>query len=98
MGSFTPGARLGVDVGQARVGVAICDPDGLVATPFATVARDRKPDHRAVPSDISEIARLIADHGIVEVVVCLPVTLAGAEGAADPGVHDDRGAKGFQAS
>lgn len=82
MGSFTPGARLGVDVGEARVGVAICDPEGLVATPFATVARDRRRDNQAIPSDMSELARLVADHRIVEVVVGLPVTLAGVEGAA----------------
>lgn len=90
MGSFTPGARLGVDVGEARVGVAICDPGGLIATPFTTINRDRKPGREsrsepgngAVPSDMSELARLVADHGIVEVVVGLPVTLAGAEGAA----------------
>jgi putative holliday junction resolvase len=82
MGSFTPGARLGVDVGEARVGVAICDPEGLVATPFTTVARDRKPDNSGIPYDMSEVARLVADHGIVEVVVGLPITLAGAEGAA----------------
>ena len=82
MGDFTPGARLGIDVGEARVGVAICDPDGRVATPFATIRRQRKPDNGAVPSDMSELARLVADHEIVEVVVGLPITLAGAEGAA----------------
>lgn len=82
MGSFTPGARLGVDVGQVRIGVAICDPDGLVATPLTTVARDRTQGGRTISSDLSELARLVTDHGIVEVVVGLPVTLAGAEGAA----------------
>jgi putative Holliday junction resolvase len=80
--SFNPGARLGVDVGEVRVGVAICDPDGLVATPLVTVHRDRKPDNGAIPSDMSELARLVTDHGIVEVVVGLPVTLAGVEGSA----------------
>ena len=33
------GARLGVDVGSVRVGVALSDPDGILATPVATVAR-----------------------------------------------------------
>ena len=33
------GARLGVDVGSVRVGVAVSDPDGILATPVATVAR-----------------------------------------------------------
>jgi putative Holliday junction resolvase len=32
------GRRLGVDVGDVRVGVATCDPDGLIATPVETVA------------------------------------------------------------
>ena len=34
------GVRLGVDVGTVRVGVAACDPDGIMAFPVATVARD----------------------------------------------------------
>ncbi|MGH3706011.1 MAG: Holliday junction resolvase RuvX, partial [Agromyces sp.] len=33
------GARLGVDVGRARIGVARCDAGGLIATPIETVAR-----------------------------------------------------------
>jgi putative Holliday junction resolvase len=62
--------------------VAICDPDGVLATPLVTVHRDHKPDTRGIPSDMSEIARMVGEHGIVEVVVGLPVTLAGAEGTA----------------
>ena len=34
------GVRLGVDVGSVRVGLAACDPDGLVATAVETLARD----------------------------------------------------------
>ena len=37
---FRRGVRLGIDVGKARVGVARCDPDGLLATPVETVPRD----------------------------------------------------------
>ena len=40
MTSFRRGVRLGIDVGRARVGVARCDPDGMLATPVETVARD----------------------------------------------------------
>ena len=82
MNRFTKGARLGVDVGEARIGVAICDPDGMLATPLVTIHRDRKPDTNGIPRDMSELARLVESHGIVEVVVGLPTTLAGAEGAA----------------
>ena len=36
------GRTLGVDVGRARVGVASADPDGLIATPVATLRRDAR--------------------------------------------------------
>jgi putative pre-16S rRNA nuclease len=68
------GVRLGVDVGKVRVGVAVCDPDGILATPLVTVARRE--------GDLRKIADLVAEHEAVEVVVGLPVTLAGTEGPA----------------
>ena len=40
MSGFRRGVRLGIDVGKARVGVARCDPDGLLAIPVETVTRD----------------------------------------------------------
>lgn len=79
---LTRGRRLGVDVGQVRVGVAVSDPDGILATPLVTLARDGYAADEAVPADISELARLVEQHGIVEVVVGLPVTLAGGHGPA----------------
>lgn len=69
-----------MDVGEARVGVAVCDPDGLIATPLTTLCRDRTPE--GVPADMAELSRLIDSYGTVEVVVGLPVTLAGVEGHA----------------
>ena len=81
---LTPkGRRLGVDVGKVRVGVAISDPDGILATPLATVPRDTseppEDDEAWVPADVAELARLTAQHEVVEVIVGLPVTLAGTE-------------------
>jgi putative holliday junction resolvase len=73
----TVGPLLGIDVGAVRVGVAICDPDGVLATPLVTVARD--PDGG---SDLRAIADLVAQHGAAGVVVGLPRTLAGREGPA----------------
>jgi putative holliday junction resolvase len=73
--------RLGVDVGSVRVGLAICDPDGILATPLATIARDTT-QRDGVPSDMTEISRLVAEYGAVEVVVGLPINLAGKEGPA----------------
>lgn len=76
------GVRFGVDVGEVRVGVAVCDPDGLIATPLTTLRRDRRAEGDDIPSDLAELSRLIASYGTVEVVVGLPITLAGAEGHA----------------
>ena len=76
------GRRLGVDVGKVRVGVALSDPDGILATPLVTVPRDLTTDADAVPADIAEIARLVTDHEAAGVVVGLPVRLNGQEGPA----------------
>lgn len=74
---FRLGVRLGVDVGKARVGVARSDPDGLLATPVETVARDLGGD-----TDIAAIVAICADLGVVEIVVGLPISLAGKDTAS----------------
>jgi putative holliday junction resolvase len=79
---WTRGRRIGVDVGSVRVGIAICDPDGILASPVATLPRDQVTEGDKVPSDISEILRLVAEHEAVEIVVGLPINLAGNEGPA----------------
>ena len=79
---FERGVRLGVDIGQVRVGVAICDPDGILATPLVTLRRDRNVENGVVPADIRELSQLVDDHNCVEVVVGLPVRLTGMEGPA----------------
>jgi len=66
--------RLGIDVGSVRVGVARSDPDGQLATPLATIARDR--------GDFEAIARLVAEHAVTEVIVGLPTSLSGRAGRA----------------
>lgn len=69
-----PGVRIGVDVGDARIGIARCDPSGLIATPEETVARGR--------GDLDRIASIVAETAAMEVVVGLPRSLAGGEGPA----------------
>ncbi|MGW5241705.1 Holliday junction resolvase RuvX [Monashia sp. NPDC004114] len=72
-----PGARVGVDVGNARVGVAASDPTATFAHPVRTVPRDV-----AGGSDLAAIVSLVEDLGAVEVVVGLPRLLSGQEGAS----------------
>ena len=68
------GVRLGIDPGDARIGVAKSDPTGLLATPLETVRRGK--------GDLGRIARLVRDEEAVEVVVGLPRSLSGGEGPA----------------
>lgn len=66
-----PGVRLGVDVGKARVGIASCDRDGLLATPVATLAR--------ADADERAFRRLVDEYGAVEIVVGLPLSMSGGD-------------------
>jgi putative Holliday junction resolvase len=76
------GRRLGIDVGSVRVGVAVCDPDGILASPVATVPRDQRTDSDETPSDVSAILGYVAEYEAVGIVVGLPINLAGKEGPA----------------
>src|SRR3954452_13255281 len=73
------GVRLGVDVGEVRIGVAASDPEGLVATPVETVARGA--------GDLDRLRELALAHEAVGLVVGLPRSLSGAEGPAAQGVR-----------
>jgi putative pre-16S rRNA nuclease len=72
------GRRLGVDVGTVRVGVAVSDPDGILATPVETVRRDKtdKQQH------LRRLRKLVDEYAAVEVIVGLPRTLADRAGAS----------------
>ena len=70
--------RLGVDVGTVRVGLALSDPAGLLATPLETVARRGS----AAGSDLSRIAEVVTESDVLEVVVGLPRSLSGDEGSS----------------
>ncbi|MGC5032111.1 Holliday junction resolvase RuvX [Micromonospora sp. DT229] len=82
MTELSRGVRLGVDVGQVRIGVSRSDPHGVLATPLVTVAREQNPRPDAMPSDLAQLAALVVEHEAVEVVVGLPVNLAGRHGPA----------------
>jgi putative Holliday junction resolvase len=69
-----PGVRLGIDVGSVRIGVARTDPSALLAVPVETVPRG--------PGDVARIVELAAEHEAIEIVVGLPISLSGREGAA----------------
>jgi putative holliday junction resolvase len=68
---------LALDLGSKRIGVAVSDAGGVLATPRTTVerSRDRARDHR-------RIADLVAEEEAGTVVVGLPLSLDGKTGPA----------------
>ena len=74
MATWTVGVRLGLDPGEARIGVSSCDPDGILVSPVETVTRG--------PGDLDRIAALADELGAVLVYVGLPRSLSGGEGPA----------------
>ena len=75
-----PGVRIGIDVGRARVGVARCDRDALLATPIETLARDE----RTIAAVVAHADELDA----VEFVVGLPLSLSGGDTASTTDARD----------
>ncbi|MFL6136890.1 MAG: Holliday junction resolvase RuvX [Frankiaceae bacterium] len=72
-----PGARVAVDVGTVRVGVAASDAHGLLASPVTTLARDQRGGR-----DLDELAAIVEERQAVEVIVGLPTSLSGRPGPA----------------
>src|SRR5580704_19398514 len=68
------GVRLAVDPGTVRIGVARSDPHGVLATPLTVVRRGR--------GDLDALAALAAAEEAMEILVGLPRSLSGREGAA----------------
>ena len=64
---------MALDVGDSRVGIALSDPTGTLATPFGAVARGE--------TDVDDILRLAEREGAGAIVVGMPFTLAGERGA-----------------
>jgi putative holliday junction resolvase len=77
---FRRGARLGVDVGKARVGVARCDPDGMLAVPVETVPRDA--------ASVARVIALAEEHAAIEILVGLPLNMRGEDTASTQDARD----------
>jgi putative Holliday junction resolvase len=75
---------LGIDLGSVRIGVALCDSGGVLATPWETVPRsgDRARDHR-------RLLELAAEAEAEVLVVGLPLALDGSVGPAATAVLEE---------
>ena len=65
---------LGLDIGEKRIGVAMSDPEMILASPLAIIKRDK--DSNA----FAAIAELVDKHGVARVVAGLPLSLKGHAG------------------
>ncbi|GAA3285971.1 Holliday junction resolvase RuvX [Arthrobacter citreus] len=80
---YPRGVKLGVDVGLVRVGLAVSDPDGMLAMPVKTLKRDAKKN-----SDIRVLVREAADRSAVQIFVGLPRSMRGTETASTQMARD----------
>lgn len=80
-----PGVRaLGIDLGSKRIGIAVSDTSGTVATALTTVHRSKSRRH-----DHAEITKLVRDEEAELVVVGLPLSLDGTKGPAARGAEKE---------
>jgi putative Holliday junction resolvase len=68
------GKLLALDVGLARIGVAVCDPLRLASRPLAQLAR------RSRREDFARLAQMVQSQEVVAVVCGLPLNMDGSEG------------------
>ena len=74
---------MALDVGDRRIGVALSDPTGLLATPLTAVDR-----LDARPTEFDEIISLAQENDVEAIIVGMPVTLAGRLGYQARQVRD----------
>ncbi len=73
---------LGLDIGDKRIGVAISDPEEILASPLATITRED--DKKA----IDDIIKLVDQNDVERIVVGLPYSLDGSIGGQANKVMD----------
>jgi putative Holliday junction resolvase len=69
------GRRIAFDYGDARIGVAVCDPDGIISSPLAVLRSEDK-------NLQSEIEKIVAEYEPVQIFVGLPKQLSGVESSS----------------
>jgi putative Holliday junction resolvase len=72
--SPSPGRVIALDVGERRIGVAISDPSGTLATPHSVIHR------RSKAQDFATVVHLVEEMAVERVVVGLPLSLSGEVG------------------
>lgn len=75
-GAPPPGRMLGVDPGTKRIGLALSDELGMLASPHEVWLK------KTLAEDVAHVAQVVREHGVVRVVVGVPYRLDGSKGPA----------------
>ena len=77
------GSRLiGIDPGKRNVGIAICDPSHLIATPYETIQTKK------LKNLLQELDKIIIENDIKGIVVGHPINMNGTEGPRSQSTKD----------
>ena len=74
---------IGLDVGDKRIGVAMCDPEGILASPLTTIARGTDDE-----ATIDTVMALAERHGVEKIVIGMPYSMSGDIGTQASKVMD----------
>ncbi len=69
-----PGRILALDYGRARIGLALADAETALAQPLGTLNRINRNE------DMRRLRELLREHGVIQIVVGLPLRLDGTRG------------------
>jgi len=73
---------LGIDPGSKNVGIAICDENQIIATPFRTIQRNKFEDL------VKELEKIIIENAIMGIVVGHPINMDGSKGKSSQSASD----------
>ena len=71
------GRRLAIDVGTVRIGLAICDHDGILSSPLPALIRSSE-----LAETLNKISNLVDEYSPIEVYVGDPISLSGGQSAS----------------
>lgn len=74
------GRRIAFDYGDVRTGVALCDPDGILATPLCVLETKSK-------EFVNQISILLSEHEPIRIYVGQPLNMSGSAGESSKKVQ-----------
>jgi putative holliday junction resolvase len=77
------GRRLAIDVGTVRIGLAVCDPEGILSSPIPALGRSE-----VLAETLQAICQLVEEYSAIEVYVGDPISLSGGQSASTKDARD----------